>query len=82
MSTQSDFTKPNAAGGACNLVVGSIFAYFFYIYAFQNPDKGECFAKVGNETGYPAVPVTTTGTGEDALRTPQVGFTDVSEKFT
>ena len=62
--------KPNAGTGACTLVVNGIFAYFFYVYTFQNPDEGACFAKEGNEAGYGAIPSVTTGTGPDKIDTP------------
>ena len=51
MSSQMQEMKPNAGSGACSLVINGIFAYFFYIYAYQNPDPGNCFAKDGNEIG-------------------------------
>ena len=37
---------PNKAGqaGAGNLIVNGVLAYFFYTYAFNNPDAGECWA--------------------------------------
>ena len=65
-----DVGKPTAGSGACTLVVNGIFAYFFYVYAFQNPDEGSCFAKEGKETGYDTIPVVSTGTGEDKIDTP------------
>ena len=81
MSTQVDYTKPNVAGGACNLVVNGALAYFFFIYTFQNPDKGTCYARTNNEVAFPEVPVTTTGSGIDMVQTPLLGFTDVTDKF-
>ena len=72
-----DYGKPTAGSGACTLVVNGIFAYFFYIYTFQNPDSGSCFAKEGNEAGYGEVPSVTSSEGD----TPQEGFIDVSAKF-
>ena len=80
-SSIQDISKPTAASGAVNLVANGIFAYFFYTYAFMNPDTGTCYAKDGNKTGFDTIPVTTTGTGEDALDTPQEGFVNVSEQF-
>ena len=76
-----DEQKPNPSGLACNLIINAVFAYFFYKYAFQNPDEGSCFAKEGNETAYGEIPMITTGSGEEATQTPEEGFTDVSKKF-
>ena len=38
--------KRNAinAKGIVNMAVHTIFAYFFYKYAFSNPDDGSCWA--------------------------------------
>ena len=32
------------AKGVVNMAVHTIFAYFFYQYAFNNPDQGSCWA--------------------------------------
>ena len=73
--------KQSPESAVCNLVINGVFAYFFYKYAFLNPDEGSCFAKEGNETAYGEIPMITTGSGEDATQTPEEGFIDVSKKF-
>ena len=73
--------KPNPGGQVCILIVNGVFAYFFYKYAFNNPDEGSCFAKGGNETAYGEIPMISTGSGEDAIQTPEEGFLEVSQRF-
>ena len=48
--------NPKAQGqmGAGNLIVNGVLAYFFYTYAFSNPDAGTCWAKAGDTVGYAA----------------------------
>ena len=58
-----DDQKQNPTGAMCGLVINGIFAYFFYKYAFLNPDEGSCFAKDGNETAYGEVPMIRIGDG-------------------
>ena len=73
--------KPTIASGTLAILYNGIFAYFFYIYAFQNPDEGNCFAKEYTENGYPSIPMTTTGFGNEQTNTPQEGFLDMTERF-
>ena len=30
--------------GSCNLLISSILVYFFYTYAYNNPDGAQCWA--------------------------------------
>ena len=76
-----EMPKPSAGQGACNLIVNGVLAYLFYVYAFNNPDEGSCFAKEGNEIGQPSVPVITTGSGPSSASTPQAGYIDMTIKF-
>ena len=73
--------KPNPCSQVCFLIVNGVFAYFFYKYAFNNPDEGSCFAKHGNLNAYGEIPMINTGTGEHVLQTPEEGFIEVSERF-
>ena len=58
-----DDQKQNPTGAICSLVINGVFAYFFYKYAYNNPDEGSCFAKEGNETAYGEVPMIRIGDG-------------------
>ena len=53
-------------GGAVNLIINAVLAYFFYTYWQNNPDEGSCYATDGSHTPS-AVPVG--------------GYTDVSGHF-
>ena len=38
----------------CEIVVNGVMAYFFYVYAWKNPDlakHGDCWAGDGNDNG-------------------------------
>ena len=35
-----DASKPTASKGCLNLIINGILAYFFYQYAYNNPDEG------------------------------------------
>ena len=39
-----EVVKPNNGNSGCNLVINAVMAYFFYVYAFTNPDNSICFA--------------------------------------
>ena len=73
--------KQTPTGAVCNLIINAVFAYFFYKYAFNNPDEGSCFAKDGNEIAFGEIPMITIGDGESSAKTPEKGFIDVSDKF-
>ena len=73
--------KPDHTHHGFILIIQAIFAFFFYKYAFMNPDEGSCFAKEGNITAYGEIPMITTGSGEDAVQTQEEGFIEVSKKF-
>ena len=38
--------NPKAQGvqGGGNIIINGVLAYFFYVYAFDNPDGNECWA--------------------------------------
>ena len=38
-------SKPKKRFSCCIFVINCIMAYFFFVYSFRNPDKGQCFAK-------------------------------------
>ena len=42
--------KAHASTGGCNLIINGVLAYFFYTYAYNNPDSGECWAMEGQDT--------------------------------
>ena len=79
MMNEIDKPKPGVHGFL--LVIQAIFAFFFYKYAFMNPDEGSCFAKAENKTAYGEIPMITTGSGEDAVQTQEEGFIEISKKF-
>ena len=58
--------KANGAGGACNLLINGVLAYFFYQYAYKNPDQGQCWATDENHVASP-------------VELP--GYTNVSQQF-
>ena len=71
--------KPTATTGGAGLIVNGVLAYFFYVYAFRNPDPISCFAKEGNKTAYDEIPtVTTSGALRGSL---MKGFSDVQIQF-
>ena len=37
-----------AGGGGVNIIINGILAYYFYQYAFNNPDEGSCWASSGS----------------------------------
>ena len=45
-------SKPAPTTGGLGVIVNGVLAYFFYVYAFRNPDPVSCFAKDGNKTAY------------------------------
>ena len=58
--------KVHGTSAACSLIFNGVLCYFFYTYAYNNPDAGECWAIDGVDT-----PKTT----ETA------GYTNVSNQF-
>ena len=77
MAKNQEDWKPTFKGATWNLVINAALACFFFIYAFQNPDDGECFAKEGFQTGHPQVPLSVpeTSTAEAVYAT---GYIEVS----
>ena len=55
-----------AGGGVLNLIVNAVLAYYFYQYAYANPDQGECWAAK---------------TSQVPSATATAGFTNVTENF-
>ena len=41
--------RMKGSGGISNLAVNAVLAYYFYRYAFNNPDEGSCWAQYGNQ---------------------------------
>ena len=80
MENNSDDWKPTFKGATWNLVINIALACFFYIYAFNNPDAGSCFAKDGFETGRSEVPISVPETGNSAAVL-ATGFNEMSAKF-
>ena len=39
-----------AAGGGFNLIINAVLAYYFYQYAYANPDEGQCWAAENSRT--------------------------------
>merc|ERR1712226_1132744 len=62
MENNSDDWKPTFRGATWNLIINIALACFFYIYAFNNPDAGSCFAKDGFETARAEVPISVPAT--------------------
>ena len=81
MNQENQENKPNHSYHGFLLIIQAIFAFFFYKYAFMNPDEGSCFAKAENKTAYGEIPMITTGSGEDAVQTQEEGFIEISKKF-
>ena len=40
--------QQQGGGGIVNIVFNGVLAYYFYQYAFNNPDDGSCWAIAGN----------------------------------
>ena len=73
---------PDPRGDACNLIINSIVAFYMYIYAFNDPDLGACFAKSdGSSTfGQETIPISVPRTiSSDAVYA--TGYVDVSIQF-
>ena len=75
--------NPQAAGGmGCyNLLCNGILAYFFYTYAYNNPDaatQGQCFASDSSDTPFDMTPDSITG----AVPTPSADYANVGAQFT
>ena len=49
MEMQSNPKQQGIQGGG-NIIINGVLAYFFYVYAFQNPDNNQCFASPLNNT--------------------------------
>ena len=62
-------SEPTNSNAGINLIINGIFGYYCYIYAFRNPDAGECFA---SSDGF--------NNTASAVQTPQADI-DVSAKF-
>ena len=80
MTEEKNISDPRA--DACNLIINSVMAFFFYTYAFNNPDFGACFAKTDSsfKIGKPTIPVSVPSTiGSDAVYA--TGYVDVSIQF-
>ena len=80
MENNSDDWKPTFRGATWNLIINIALACFFYIYAFNNPDAGSCFAKDGFETARAEVPISVpaTSSSEAVFAT---GYHEMSAKF-
>ena len=80
MENNSEDWKPTFKGATWNLIINIALACFFYIYAFNNPDAGSCFAKDGFETARSEIPISVpeTSSSEAVYAT---GYYDVSAKF-
>ena len=52
MNGEGDSKKQSLGGSLCNLAIQAIIGYYFYKYAFRNPDKTSCFAVDGSEEVY------------------------------
>ena len=80
MEKNSEDWKPTFIGATWNLIINIALACFFYIYAFNNPDAGSCFAKDGFETGRAEIPISVpeTSSSEAVYAT---GYVDVAAKF-
>ena len=81
MAMAKESTKPKKESAGFNIGMEIVLAYFFFVYAFQNPDPGSCFAKEGQQTGQSTAPVTRSGEGDAAVHTTNGGFVDVSAQF-
>ena len=44
--------KESLGSSICNLVIQSILGYYFYVYAFRNPDGSLCYASDGSTQVY------------------------------
>ena len=44
---QEGAAQKQGGAGAGNLIINAVLAYFFYQYAYVNPDVGECWATAG-----------------------------------
>ena len=65
---------------ACAVVVNSVQAFFFFIYAFNNPDSGACFAREDSKLGKSSIPVSVTATlSSDTVYA--TGYVDISFQF-
>ena len=45
--TEDDF---NGCSSFCNMLLQGVLGYFFFVYAYQNPDPDNCFAQ--GDIGY------------------------------
>ena len=48
--TEEDF---NGFTSFCNMLIQGILGYFFFIYAYQNPDYSACYAYDDEGYGFP-----------------------------
>ena len=58
--------QAKGTAGGCNLIINGVLAYFFYTYAYDNPDQGQCWASDSSNTA-------------SAIELP--GYTEVSGQF-
>ena len=61
-------------------MINAALACFFFMYAFQNPDEGECYAKEGLKQGHPQVPISVPETSQ-AEAVYATGYTEVSGQY-
>ena len=80
MEKETEDWKPTFKGATWNLVINAALACFFFMYAFQNPDVGECFAKQGLKIGQPTIPISIPETSQ-AEAVYATGYVEVSHGF-
>ena len=61
-------------------MINAALACFFFIYAFRNPDEGDCYAKEGLKQGHSQVPISVPETAQ-AEAVYATGYTEVSSSF-
>ena len=80
MEKNTEDWKPTFKGATWNLVINAALACFFFIYAFKNPDQGECYAKDGLKTAHAQIPISVPETSQ-AEAVYATGYVEVSYQF-